>query len=315
MNTLRVLDSGPLTTIQDLGRFGYGQFGVSISGAMDPFALRAANELVGNAAEAAALEIGAWGATLEATEPCLVAVTGAGYVLSVQGLARPLWSALFVRKGWQIEIAKGGDGSWVYLAVASGIESPLVLGSRSTYARGAFGGHEGRALRAGDCLVASAPARYALEFAGREISPDKRPRYSRSPTVEVILGPQTDRFTAEGARTFLSSEYRISAKSDRMGYRLEGPAVAHTSGADIISDGIAFGSIQVPADGQPIVMMAERPTTGGYPKIAVVASADHPVLAQCSPGVGRVRFRETTVEGAQERWRAAVRQLRVCDEN
>jgi allophanate hydrolase subunit 2 len=177
--------------------------------------------------------------------------------------------------------------------------------------RGGFGGVEGRALRADDALPVGFPPRPPLELAGRHIPKKKRPAYDERLTVEVILGPQVDRFTEEGREAFLSSEYTISLSSDRMGYRLEGPPVAHTAGADIISDGLVAGSIQVPASGQPIVMMADHPTTGGYPKIATVVSADLPLLAQCPPGTGRLRFRETTVKAAQARWRAMMNGLKA----
>lgn len=308
---LRVIDPGPFTTVQDAGRFGYQQFGVPVSGAMDGYALRAANALVGNAPDAAGLEIGIAGPTLEASDSYLIAVTGVGFDLRVHERAMPLWTAIFVRQSWEIQLFSRQRGGWCYLAIGGGIQTPPVLGSRATYLRGGFGGVEGRTLRAGDALPVGPPARPPLELAGRHIPEEKRPAYDERLTVEVILGPQADRFTEEGRQTFLSSEYKISLSSDRMGYRLEGPPVAHSAGADIISDGLATGSIQVPASGQPIVMMADRPTTGGYPKIATVVSADLPVLAQCPPGAGRARFRETTVEAAQARWRAMMNGLKA----
>jgi biotin-dependent carboxylase-like uncharacterized protein len=303
---LRVIDPGPLTTVQDAGRFGYQQFGVPVSGAMDGYALRAANALVGNAMDAAGLEIGIEGLTLEVSDSCLIAVTGVGFELRVHERAMPPWTAIFVRRGWEIQLFSRQRGGWCYLAIAGGIQTPPVLGSRATYLRGGMGG---RALQAGDELPVGPPARPPLELAGRHIPEEKRPAYSEHLTVEVIPGPQADRFTEEGRDTFLSSEYAISLTSDRMGYRLEGPPVAHSAGADIISDGLVAGSIQVPASGQPIVMMADRPTTGGYPKIATVVSADLPLLAQCPPGTGRLRFRETTVKAAQTRWRAMMNGL------
>ncbi len=308
---LRVIDPGPLTTVQDAGRFGYQQFGVPVSGAMDGYALRAANTLVGNAWHAAGLEIAFEGPTLEASDSYLIAVTGVGFEMRVHKRVMPLWTAIFVRRGREIQLGSRQRGGWCYLAIAGGIQTPPVLGSQATYLRGGFGGVEGRALRAGDVLPAGLPARAPLELAGRYLPEEKRPAYGERPTVEVILGPQADRFTEEGRQTFLSSEYKISLSSDRMGYRLEGPSVAHSAGADLISDGLVAGSIQIPASGQPIVMMSDCPTTGGYPKIAAVASADMPLLAQCPPGTGRLRFRETTVEAAQARWRAMMNGLKA----
>ena len=306
--SLRVIDPGPLATVQDAGRFGYQQFGVPVSGAMDGYALRAANALVGNAPDAAGLEITIEGPTLGASDSHLIAVTGLGFDLRVHERAMPLWTAIFVRRGWEIQLFSRQRGGWCYLAIAGGIQTPPVLGSRATYLRGGVGG---RALQAGDVLPVGPPARPPLELAGRYLPEEKRPAYDERLTVEVIPGPQADRFTEEGRETFLSSEYKISLSSDRMGYRLEGPPVAHSAGADIISDGLAAGSVQVPASGQPIVMMSDRPTTGGYPKIATVVSADLPLLAQSPPGTGRLRFRETTVEAAQARWRDMMNGLRA----
>ena len=228
---LRVIDPGPLTTVQDAGRFGYQQFGVPVSGAMDGYALRAANALVGNTPDAAGLEIGIEGLTLEATDSGLIAVTGVGFELRVHERVLPLWTAIFVRRGWEIQLVSRQRGGWCYLAIAGGIQTPLVLGSRATYLRGGVGG---RALRAGDALPVGHPAHPPLELAGRYLPEEKRPAYDERLTVEVIPGPQADRFTEEGREAFLSSEYQISLSSDRMGNRLEGPPVAHSAGADII---------------------------------------------------------------------------------
>jgi allophanate hydrolase subunit 2 len=176
--------------------------------------------------------------------------------------------------------------------------------------RGRLGGLEGRALRGGDVLPPGVPQRALLALAGRELPQALQPDYQDSITAEVIAGPQADHFDDAARQLFLSGEYRVSETSDRMGYRLEGAAIPHSRGADIVSDGMVRGSLQVPANGQPLLMMADGPPTGGYPKIAVVASADLHLLAQCTPGFGRVRFRETTVEAAQARQRALVGRLR-----
>lgn len=301
--TLEVMEPGLLTTVQDLGRRGYERFGVPVAGAMDGYALRAANGLVGNPWGAAGLEMTIAGPKLQATQNCLIAVTGGDLSLHVQGRRMPLWTALYVRRGWTISFKGRQSGCRAYLAVAGGIAVPLVMGSRATYLRGGFGGYEGRALRAGDVLPLGEPACSLLDQAGQQLPEDLRPDYGDAPTVEVILGPQDDRFTKEGMATFLSSEYTVDPVSDRMGYRLEGPRIAHKTSADIVSDGIVLGAVQVPASGQPIVMMADRQTTGGYTKIATVVSADIPLLAQCMPGRSRVRFRVTTVDAAQARYR------------
>jgi biotin-dependent carboxylase-like uncharacterized protein len=253
---LEVLEGGMLTTVQDMGRYGYERFGIPVAGAMDPFAQRAANTLVGNPWGKAGLEITLTGPILRATEDCLIAVTGADLTPRVKGREILLWMAVFVRRGWIIDFAGRRTGCRAYLAVAGGIDVPLVMGSRSTYLRGGFGGFEGRALRQGD-LLAVGPTRLDLfALAGRSIGADFLPPYSEEPQVEVILGPQDDYFTGEGLAAFLSGQYKVSSTADRMGYRLQGPPIAHRETADIISDGIALGAVQVPADEQPIVMMA-----------------------------------------------------------
>ncbi|MCP4543042.1 MAG: biotin-dependent carboxyltransferase [Chloroflexi bacterium] len=306
---MEVTQPGLLTTVQDLGRRGYERFGVPVAGAMDTFALRAANTLVGNPPEAAGLEITAVGPTLRATVNCLISVCGADLGLRVNGWPIPNWVSAFVRRGWRIEFDGQRSGCWAYLAVAGGINVPVVMGSRATYLRGGFGGLEGRALQAGD-LLPIAPVDWHLPTrAARQLPSGFLPSYDDQPTVEVILGPQAGAFTEEGVRIFLGSEYQVSLTADRMGYRLQGPTIAHQGSADIVSDGIALGSVQVPADRQPIVMMADRQTAGGYPKIAVVTSADVPLLAQCLPGQGNVRFRETSVEDAQIRYRRTIADL------
>lgn len=280
---------------------------------MDGYALRAANMLVGNDWDTAALEFGLAGPSLEVIESCLIAATGFGIELHARDRVMPTWTTLFVRCGWMIQLKC--NGGWGYLAVGGGISWPTILGSRSMYVRGGLG----RPLTSGETLMApslsaATKARSPLELAGRHIPESKRPAYNDHPTVEVILGPQKDRFSKEGIEVFLSSEYAVSPVSDRMGYRLDGRAIAHRSGADIISDGLVPGSVQVPASGQPIVMMSDCPPTGGYTKIATVVSADLPLLAQCPIGSGRISFRATTVEAAQERYRAILSGLRASVE-
>lgn len=311
---LEVLEGGLLTTVQDLGRYGYERFGVPVAGAMDPFALQAANILVGNDPGEAALEITLVGPRLRATDSCLIAVAGADLSPRVNGREVPMWMAVFVRKGWLIGFGERKTGCRAYLAVAGGIDVPLVMGSKSTYLRGGFGGFEGRALKEGDLIPIGQPAFHLPSLAGNEFPADRIPKYSDAPEMRVILGPQDDYFTEEGMATFLSSEYKVTPTSDRMGYRLQGPEIAHKGRADIISDGIALGSVQVPADRQPIVMMADRQTTGGYPKIATVISADIPLLAQCVPGASTVTFKAITVEEAQARYCEMMRALEMTNE-
>ncbi|MCL5109906.1 MAG: biotin-dependent carboxyltransferase family protein [Chloroflexi bacterium] len=293
---LEVLEGGLLTTVQDLGRHGYEGYGVPVAGAMDAFALQAANALVGNDLGEAGLELTVIGPRLRATEGCLLGLAGAdlGCVLDGQPLAP--WRSYWLPAGATLSFGGPRSGCRTYLAVAGGVDLPLVLGSRSTYLRGGFGGYKGRALRAGDVLALSAPAgrRLASPSAARFLALT----YGDEPVVRVLLGPQADRFTAAGMATFLDSTYEVSGDSDRMGSRLKGPRIEHTRGPDVISDGIALGSVQVPGDGQPIVMLADRQTTGGYTKIATVIDADIQLLAQCLPGASRVRFQAVDLDEA-----------------
>ena len=307
--TLRVLEMAGVATVQDLGRYGYQRFGISPSGAQDWLAHRAANLLVGNPADAATVEIGLADQTYQLETEGLVAVTGAGFVVTVQGQPRPLWTALYMRAGQTLELHRTADGNWAYLAVAGGLLTAPVLGSRSTFVVGRLGGHQGRPLQAGDTMATGLAPRASLTLAASTVPPDLRPAYALHPRLEVIPGPQTDAFSEAGLTTFLSSRYTLSQMSDRMGYRLEGPAIEHRASADIISDALAIGSIQVPGSGQPLIMMNDRPTTGGYTKIATVTTADLPLLAQCRPGVSQLGFTATTVEAAQARHRQQCKAL------
>jgi len=313
--SLKLIDVSGLVTIQDSGRKGWRQFGVPTSGPMDAFAYRAANTLVSNPTDCAAFEIGLGDATFQATQDCVIAVTGAGYKLSIYVWEFPLWSSFFVRAGWKISLSKTDNGMWAYLAIAGGIQTQPMLGSRSTYLRGALGGLKGRQLQSDDVVNIGYLSHSSYELAARTFPERAWPAYIQTPTLDVIMGPQTNYFTNESIQIFLSNEYSVSLTSDRMGYRLEGPALTRRNETELISEGLIFGAIQVPSNGQPIVMMADCPTTGGYPKIGTVASADLPLLAQCIPNKSKIRFRETTVAKAQKRHRALISRLNKIVEN
>jgi antagonist of KipI len=307
--SLEVLEISGLATIQDEGRTGWRRFGVPASGPMDTFAFQAANALVGNTPDCAVVEMGLGDVVFRARQDCIMAVTGAGYAVSVYVWEFPLWDSFMVRAGWKIHLRKTDGGLWAYLAVSGGIQTQPALGSRSTYLRGGLGGLQGRSLRAGDLLQMGNSPQVPYELAARTLVREARPEYSEQPIIEIILGPQREYFTEESVEKFLSSEYSVSLTSDRMGYRLDGPALTLREKGQLISEGMTFGAIQVPASGQPIVMMADCPTTGGYPKIGTVASRDLPILAQCLPNKSRIRFRETTIEQAQERYRAMMNKI------
>jgi len=307
--SLEVIDVSGFATIQDSGRKAWMPYGVPVSGVMDNFAFHAANNLLNNAQDCAVVEVGMGDITFRALHDCVIAVTGFGYGLSVYLWDFPLWSSYFLRGGWTIHLQKLDYGIWGYLAVTGGVQTQPVLGSNSTYLRGAFGGIHGRQLQVGDILYASRPSISLSQLAARVFAEDVRPTYSEHPIIDVILGPQANYFTEESIEKFFSQEYTVSTTSDRMGYRLEGPALTRRNKTELISEGMTFGSIQVPSNGQPIVMMADGPTTGGYPKIGTVISADLPLLVQCAPNKSRIRFRETTVAKAQKKYRAWMRGL------
>lgn len=302
---LKVLSPGLHTTVQDLGRVGYQNIGVPVSGALDGFALRLANALVGNPQGMAALEILISGPTFEiAADTARLSLVGTGASLVTGGENATVLAAgqsLTVRRGDIVQIAVGRQSASCYLAVEGGIAVPCVLGSASTYVRAALGGLNGRALQLGDVVPlrreVGASERSELRAPVLRPTPDDRP-------IRVVLGPQQKYFRKEAVATLLDAEFRISKDTDRMGMRLDGPPLRHRRGWDIVSDAIATGSIQVPGSGQPIVLLADHQTTGGYPKIATVISADLPRLGRCRPG-DPLRFVSVEVEAAEEICREA----------
>ncbi|HET8627250.1 MAG TPA: 5-oxoprolinase/urea amidolyase family protein [Thermomicrobiales bacterium] len=303
---LRVVAPGLQTTVQDLGRHGYGRFGLPVAGALDDHALRWANLLAGNDPGAAALEIPLLGPTLtlEADRPVVAALAGADLGATLDGAPLAPWRAFTWRPGQTLALGGCHAGMRAYLAVRGGVAVPAVFGSRSTDPRGGIGGLGGRALRAGDRVPLAPDA--GGDGAALALPADLVPAYGQEAAVRVVLGPQDDRFTPDAIVTFLSSPYRVTRDADRMGLRLEGPALAFRdgpAGADILSEGIATGAIQVPGHGQPIVLLAAHQTTGGYAKIATVIGADLWRLGQARPG-DAVRFRAVSVAEAQEALRA-----------
>ena len=295
MDAIEVVDGGFFTTVQDLGRLGYQRYGVPVSGAMDLFAHSVANLLVGNPRSAATLEATLTGPCLRFLVDAVVAITGADLQPKLDGVPVPGWRPFAAPEGAVLHFEGARDGARPYIALAGGIDAPVVLGSRSTFTRGALGGFDGRPLQHGDRIRVAARAFAQVE--GRTMPADRIPAYGHDHVVRVVLGPQHDAFTADGVATFLSSAYVVTAKSDRVGCRFAGPPVKHAGTADIVSDGIPFGAVQVAGDGLPMVLLADRGTTGGYTKIATVISPDLPRLAQALPG-DRVSFREVTLADA-----------------
>jgi antagonist of KipI len=305
---LRVIEAGILTTVQDLGRPGYQKFGIPVSGALDPVALRLANALVGNPPGAAALEVTGGGVTLEALAECVVALAGADLPIFRDDRAVPGFCALRLMPGQRLRLGAPRVGLRTSLAIHGGFAVPPVLGSRSTCLRLGFGGLVGRALKAGDVLTPGAATVDLSSLRGRHLPRSARP-VPRSPwTVRAVPGPQEDALTPESVGTFYGKPYEVTSHADRMGMRLTGPPLRHRRSADILSDAVPLGAVQVPGEGQPIVLLADRQTTGGYAKIATVIGPDVAALAQARPG-DTIRFVRVTVEEAQAAAREAAESL------
>ena len=298
VTTFEILDPGLLTTVQDRGRYGYQRYGVPVSGAMGEFALRIANLMAGNDQEAAALEATVQGPKIEFHASTWIAVTGADISPEVDGQLIPMWESVEIEAGSVLAFGELRDGMRAYVAVHGGIDVPEVMGSRSTYLKGRFGGLEGRALQAGD-ILSTVPVD-ADVFLPKQLPRNyTAPVYGGVHRLRVVLGPQDHAFDSNALSKFLTSRYRIHPDSDRMGYMLDGPKIEHREGADIVSDGNPPGAIQIHGDGIPRILLTDRGTTGGYTKIATVISVDLSSLAQALPGQN-VSFRQVTVEEAQE---------------
>lgn len=279
MRAIGILEAGPLAMIQDRGRFGFRDRGVPVSGAMDQQSLAVGNLLVGNDAGAAAIEITLGGLKAEFLCDAHFAVTGADQAPVLNGVSISNWTCHSAKKGDVLRLDYARSGMRACLAVSGGVDVPEVMGSRSTYLLGGFGGYQGRALRKGDLLPLG-------KTAGKPIFTFPEglvPPYSDRPTLRVIPGPQDDYVTEAGMDSFLSGVYEVTARADRMGISLSGPLIELAGGADIISDGTCSGAVQVHGNQQPTVLAADSQTTGGYVKIATVISADLPLLAQLSP--------------------------------
>jgi antagonist of KipI len=293
--TLYVEEPGLSTTVQDLGRPNAITAGVPPGGAMDRFAHSAANLLVGNDANAATLECTLSGPRLVAVHSCLIAITGADLDPHINGQPVPMWKGLFLGEAGVLTFAGRRNGARAYISVAGGIEGARWLGSLSTNLMAARGGMSGRVLKAGDSIQVGGEA-IKPAVSGRRMPEHLRPAYGEA-NLHAIVGPHVKRLDAEGRRLLFNSPFEVTKDSNRMGYRLEGPRL-ETSGDDLLSFGLTSGAVQVPNGGQPILLMADHQTAGGYPVVATVVSAAMPVAAQLLPG-DELRFVETTLEQAQ----------------
>ena len=306
---IRILDGGALTTVQDGGRYGYQSMGFSISGVMDHRSFQIAGALLGKRETGAVLETALCGPTIRFTGDVLFTLTGADMKPKLNGWEIPMYHVLYGKSGDVLSLGFAVTGVYTYIAFAGELDVQPVMGSASTNLKCGIGGYEGRALRGGD-EIRIRNARTTL--------PNMYKRYEEirmdtemEKEIRVLAGPEADYFTEEGMRTFLESVYTVTDTADRMGYRLEGEAVASRSGVDIISNGIAFGAVQIPPGGKPIIMMADRQTMGGYAKIANVATVDLPELAQSRPGT-KLHFKMITIKEAQKllrREKAYMRRL------
>lgn len=277
---LQIVKPGLLTTVQDLGRFGHQASGVPVAGPMDAFSHRLANQLVGNDADAATLEITLIGPELIVEAETTIAIAGAHFAVTCDDRAVPIGASFSVRPGQRVKFGRIVQGARAYLAVAGGVQTQSVLGSRATHLVSRMGGFEGRALAAGDRVpVAAAPGpRPARKSAGLTLPANGRA------LLRVVPGPQDDWFQSEALKRMSGVSFRVSPRSNRMGYRLEGPPLPRVRDGELISEPVGLGAIQVPAAGEPILLMADRQTAGGYPKIGHVISADIPLAGQLAPG-------------------------------
>ena len=295
--SITIVNPGMMTTVQDLGRVGYQQFGVSVSGVMCPRSAILANILVGNEDGEAVLECTMMGPQLQFDTANCIAITGGDLGPTLDGKPIPNYAAIAVQAGQILRFTMPKAGCRAFVSFAGGLDIEPVMGSRSTYMKAKIGGFEGRKLQKGDVIKFRDPKADLPKLDLRHMAPEFRPRAEY--TVRVVLGPQDDYFTDEGVATFLSSVYTVTPEFDRMGCRLSGEVIAHKDGGDIISDGISFGAIQVPSSGNPIIMLGDRQTTGGYTKIAGVITADFRILAQLKAG-DKVRFEKVSIAQAQD---------------
>lgn len=296
MEVFRVLQPGPFTTVQDPGRVGYQQYGVPVAGSLDRFSGRVANLLVGNAEEAAVLEMTVSGVQVEVLSPAVVAVCGAEMPLFVNDQPRECWTAFAVGRGDVLTVKTARQGIRGYLAVSGGIDVPVVMGSRCTYVGAKLGGFHGRPLAKGDVLEAGATSGGTPE---RQVPTELRPAWSRNLCLRALPGPQDDHFD-QGIDIFFSSRYRVSTQTDRMGCRLEGPPVPLREGVpkSIISEPSVPGGVQITPQGQPIILLVEQ-TVAGYVKIATVVSSDLDQVAQARPG-DTITFEQVDLDQARQ---------------
>ncbi|MDG5472658.1 biotin-dependent carboxyltransferase family protein [Jeotgalibacillus sp. ET6] len=309
---IRIIEPGLLSTVQDEGRHGFQQYGIITNGVMDPFALRIANYLVGNEEKEAGIEVTLTGPTLQFEEQMLIAVCGADFSALLDDEPMPLWRPVLVQKGSILHMKFSKKGCRAVIAVGGGLEIPAVMNSQSTYVRAGIGGFKGRALEKEDVLNVRTPSIQTQQTIKSLTKKGKtywtsawsisalylNNLYERE-TVRVMEGRQYDEFSEDSLKEFWEESFKLSPQSDRMGYRLTGPVLERTVSEEMLSEAVSFGTIQVPSDGEPIILLADRQTIGGYPKIGQAASVDFPALAQKKPGEP-LRFTKISHSEAQK---------------
>lgn len=297
---MTIVQAGPLTTIQDAGRFGLMEYGIGQSGVMDYRSYRQVNQLVGNDENEAVLEMTLMGSEILFDEETLIAYTGADMQAKLDEVPIERGRAYLIQKGQRLKFGMAKSGVRAYLAIAGEMQVPVIINSKSTNLKCKMGGLDGRKLQNGDELQVQV-RKYSKKKTEKLLKKQMEPTdYEEKKMIRVVLGPQDDCFLEEGIKTFLSEDYIVSMESDRMGIRLEGPKIEGKGKTDIVSDGIVFGSIQITSAGLPIVMMADHQTTGGYAKIATVIKEDLPKLAQARPG-DHVVFQKVEIEEIQKK--------------
>lgn len=296
MSAVKVEKSGMMTTVQDQGRRGFQQFGISESGAMDPWALRWANFLVGNEENAAGIEVTLMGPQLLFEQDAVIAVGGADLSVKLDQTPIPRWTSIHVRAGQRLSFGKPRFGVRAYVAVQGGIDVPVALGSRATFIKAKLGGFRGRELRNGDVLPVGECKTQVLR---RRLHPALLPDYDLDEPLRVIPGPDLEMFSEEALSTFFGEVYSLTNEVDRMGYRLNGPPLPLASNSSMLSDAVAMGTIQIPSSGFPLLLLADRQTSGGYARIGTVIHEDLPKTAQLGPHAA-VSFSRVTLEEAQQ---------------
>lgn len=306
--SIKILQSGFLATIQDLGRFGSQKYGVIVGGAMDSLAVRIANILVGNEEREATIEITMFGTELQFEKECLVAITGGDLNPTIDGEKAPMWRPILIHKGEVLKFTSPVSGCRAYIAFSGGLQVPEVMNSKSTYTQANIGGYKGRELRKNDTLYCGDISERAKTFIHQLKEKDHPFHWSanyasfytfhHTETIRILEGSEFDRFDKHSQQSFLVEPYKITINANRMGYQLEGAKLDLNDEFDLLSEGVTYGTVQVPTNGQPIILMAERQTTGGYPKIGQVISVDLPRLAQMQPG-NSIKFETVSIAEAE----------------